>query len=87
VTRKTLREDLAEVAFALKPGQPSSVIERPEGAYLMLVEEAKPAHTRPLSEVRDEIEGTLKLQEQQRARKRWIERLKSKSFVRYFTAT
>jgi parvulin-like peptidyl-prolyl isomerase len=86
INRKQLREDLAEVAFALKPGQPSGVIERTEGWYLMLVEEAKPAHTRPLSEVRDEIEATLKVQEQQRARKRWIDRLKAKSFIRYFTA-
>jgi len=87
IDRKTLRDDLAEVAFALKPGQPSEVIERPDGCFLMLVEEAKPAHTRPLSEVRDEIESTLKIQEQQRARKRWIDRLRSKSFVRYFTAS
>jgi parvulin-like peptidyl-prolyl isomerase len=87
IDRKTLREDLAEIAFALKPGQPSGVVEKPDGCYLMLVEEAKPAHTRPLSEVRDDVEATLKLQEQQRARKRWIERLKAKSFVRYFTAS
>jgi len=80
------RRDLAEVAFALKAGERSGVVERPDGCYLMWVEESKSAHTKPLSEARAEIENTLKVQEQQRARKRWIERLKTKSFIRYFPA-
>lgn len=80
------RVDLAEVAFALKAGERSGVVERPDGCYLMWVEESKPAHTKPLSEARAEIENTIKVQEQQRARKRWIERLKTKSFIRYFPA-
>lgn len=86
VYRKTLREDLAEVAFKLKPGEMSEILARPDGCYLMLVEEVKAAHTRPLSEARTEIENSLRSQEQQRARKRWIERLKTKSFIRYFPA-
>jgi len=84
VNRKTLREDLSGVAFSLKEGEMSDVIQRKDGCYLMLVEKVVPAHTRALNEVRDEIEQTLRRQEQQRAREEWIRRLKSKSFVRYF---
>lgn len=84
VERSVLREDLADVAFALQPGQPSPVIEREDGCYIMLVEEAKRAHTRPLSEVREEIENVLKGEETKRLHDKWIERLKTKSFVQYF---
>ena len=82
--RKTLREDLAKVAFSLKPGELSDVLEMPEGCYLMKVEEFHPAHTRPLNEVRGEIEKTLEVEQRKRLRKQWIERLKAKSFIRLF---
>jgi peptidyl-prolyl cis-trans isomerase SurA len=82
--RSVLREELATVAFSLKPGQFSEVMELPDGCYIMLVEETKPAHTRPLPEVRDQIEKTLKDLEAKRLRTKWIDRLKAKSFVRYF---
>lgn len=84
VYRKTLRDDLAEIAFSLDAGQLSEVIQRKDGCYLMLVEKKEAAHTRTLNEARDEIELTLKRQEQQRAREQWIKRLKSKSFVNVF---
>ncbi len=57
---------------------------RPGEFYLMLVDDKKEAHTRPLTEVRDEIERELLGQERARLRRQWVERLKSKSFVRYF---
>jgi len=85
--RKTLREDLAKVAFSLKPGELSDVLERPEGCYLMKVEEFHPAHTKALNEVRGEIEKTLEAAQRQRLRKQWIERLKAKAFIRLFQAS
>jgi peptidyl-prolyl cis-trans isomerase SurA len=84
VERSVLRADLAEVAFSLKPGQRSGVVERSDGCYIMLVEDSKVAHTRPLSEVRAEIENTLKAEETRRLHDKWIDRLKAKSFVQYF---
>ena len=51
---------------------------------MMLVEEKLAAHTKTLPEVRDEIEKILKTQEQARLRKKWIDRLKAKTFVSYF---
>jgi peptidyl-prolyl cis-trans isomerase SurA len=84
VEKSVLRSDLADVAFAMKPGQRSGVIERPDGAYILLVEETKSAHTRPLSEVRTEIENVLKGEETRRLHDKWIGRLKTKSFVQFF---
>ena len=84
VERSVLREDLASVAFGLKAGQRSDLIERQDGCYIMLVEETKPAHTRPLSEVRSDIESALKAEETKRLHDKWIDRLKAKAFVQYF---
>lgn len=52
--------------------------------YLLKVDEKKTAYTRPLTEVRDEIERELVAQERARLRQQWITRLRAKSFVRYF---
>ncbi|TAK95093.1 MAG: parvulin peptidyl-prolyl isomerase [Verrucomicrobia bacterium] len=84
VERSVLRKELAEVAFALKPGAVSDVIETPDACYLMLVENKKPAHTKALVEVRDEIEHNMLAEERARLSKLYIERLKKKTFVRYF---
>ena len=84
VERKVLRKELSEVAFALKPAELSGVIETPEACYLMLVEEKRAAHMKPLGNVQDEIEKTLLTQERARLQKQYVDRLKKKTFVRYF---
>jgi peptidyl-prolyl cis-trans isomerase SurA len=84
VERSVLRKELADVAFTLKAGQTSGVIETPEACYLMLVEQTRPTHVKPLGEIRDEIETTLRAQEQAAVEKQWIESLKKKTFIRYF---
>jgi peptidyl-prolyl cis-trans isomerase SurA len=84
VDRSYFKPELADVAFSLKPGEHSGVIELPEGCYLMLVEDVRPAHIKVLADVRSEIEQTLKSQERNRLHKKWLDRLKAKSFVRYY---
>lgn len=56
----------------------------PQVFYLMQVDEKQIARTKVLAEVRDEIEKNLILQERGRLQKKWIERLRAKSFFRYF---
>jgi len=84
VTKSVLRKELDEAAFRLKPGERSDVIETPEACYVIQVDERNAEHIRPLGEVRDEIEKRLLAQEQDRLKKQWVERLKKKTFVRYF---
>ena len=48
VERSVLRKDLAAVAFSLKPGQVSDVIDTPESVYPVLVEQTRPAHVKPI---------------------------------------
>jgi len=82
--RSALRKDLAEAAFALKPGQHSGIIEAPDAFYVMLVEELQLAHYTPLVEVREQIEKDLQDSERSRLERQWIEKLKKKTFWRYF---
>jgi len=84
IERKVLRPELADVAFSLKPGEMSGVIETPGALYLLLVEDKRTSHVRPLSEVRDEIERTMLTAERARLQKQWIARLRKKTFVLYF---
>jgi peptidyl-prolyl cis-trans isomerase SurA len=84
VERKDLKEELAQAAFALKPGEHSGVVELPEGCYIMLVEDKRSAHVRALPEVRAEIEATLIGKAKSNLHERWIKRLKTKSFIQYY---
>jgi len=84
VQRSVLRKELADVAFNLKPGVVSDLVDTPDTCYLMLVEEKKPAQVRPLTEVAIDIEKTLRLKQQAKLQKDWIEGLKKKTFIRYF---
>jgi parvulin-like peptidyl-prolyl isomerase len=84
IERKVLRQELADVAFSLKPGDMSGVLETPEAFYVMLVEDKRSAHVRPLGEVRDEIERAMLTAERERLQKQWIDRLRKKTFIRYF---
>ena len=84
VERDSDRKELSDVAFALKPGEHSGVIDLPDSCWLILVEDRKPTHTKPLAEVRDQIERELRLTESERQEQKWIKRLREKSFLRYY---
>lgn len=81
---RSLRKELATAVAALAPGQVSDVIETSDSFWIVRVEEKSPAHARPLNEVRDQIERELSLAEAKRIEDQWIEKLKKKTFVRYF---
>lgn len=84
VEKSVLREDLAEVAFSLKPKEVSKVLRKEEGYYLMHVEDRRAAEPQPLSEVRPDIEKTLLNEERNRLQHQWISTLRKKGFVRYY---
>jgi parvulin-like peptidyl-prolyl isomerase len=84
IGRSILRKEFAEAVGKLAPGQVSDVVETPETCCLLLVEQARTAHVKPLNEVRDDIEKNLRSQEQARLEKQWINKLKAKTFILYF---
>lgn len=84
VEKSVLRKELADVAFSMKAGEKSGVIETPEADYIMLVEDKRVQHVKPLNDVRAEIETTLLAKERARLQQQWIEKLRKKTFVSYF---
>lgn len=82
IERGTLNEQLAGVAFSLKPGQVSPVVKLGESYYIMLVEAKKNASVKPIGEVRDEIERNLIQQERMKAQQRWLDTLRAKSYIK-----
>jgi len=82
--RTVLRKELVEIAFSLKPGELSDVVETPQALFIMLVEDKRTGHNKPIAEVREQIEDTLLKQERERLQTKYIEKLKQKTFVRQF---
>lgn len=82
VDRKTLNEDLTNVAFAQKTGKISNVIAMNDTFYLMLVEARKPGISKPYKEVHDEIERQLTQIERQKLQQGWLERLRKKAYIK-----
>jgi peptidyl-prolyl cis-trans isomerase SurA len=79
-----LRKELRSFVFAAKSGDVSGIQDLGGAIFITKVEERKSAGMRPLSEVRNEIEQTLKSEEMERLRKQWVARLRKNSFIRYF---
>jgi peptidyl-prolyl cis-trans isomerase SurA len=82
IQRNTLNEKLTGVAFSLGAGQISPVVQIGDSYYILYVEDRKPARTRPLAEVKDEIERNLMQEERQKAAERWLETLRKAAFIK-----
>lgn len=79
-----LRKELREVAFQLKPGQLSDIVELDGSMFLLKVEDRKDGNQKALTEVREEIEQDLKKAEEERLQKAWVARLRKNAFWRRF---
>jgi parvulin-like peptidyl-prolyl isomerase len=84
IDRKTLNQQLTDVAFALSPGQTSQVVQIGDSFYILFCESKKEAGIIPLSEVRDGIERKLEQVQRQKATQRWIDSLREKAFIKIY---
>ena len=79
-----LNPDMEAVVFRLPVGKVSDVIELNQTFYIMLVEQKKGGVTKPLKEVRNEIENHLLQIERQKDQQGWLQRLRKKAFVKIY---
>ncbi len=84
VNRRTLNDNLSKIAFSMKPGQVSQIIDLGNSYFLLLVEQKKNGETKPLSAVHDEIEKELLQQQRQAAMTEWAAKLRKKAYIKMF---
>ncbi len=84
IDRKTLNETLSKIAFSLKPGQVSQVVELGGNYYILYVESKKNGVTKSLAEVHDDIENKLLQIERQNRMEKWIASLRQKAYIKMF---
>jgi parvulin-like peptidyl-prolyl isomerase len=84
IERKTLAEPLEKVAFSLPAGKVSNIIALGGNYYIMKVEDRRGGASRPIAEVRAEIEKKLTQEEAQRLQERWLASLRQKAYIKTF---
>lgn len=85
IERNTLNEQLTNVAFALRPGEVSPVVQIDNTYYILMVEAKKNASVKPITDVRDEIEKNLIQQERLKTQQRWLDTLREKAYIKIMT--
>jgi len=79
-----LRPELQEAVHDLQPGQISDIVEVNDELYIVKVEARQNASVVPFEEVQQELEEELRRAEAERLYETWINRLKSKYFVKIY---
>ena len=74
--------EFEEAAMKLKAGEMSGIVQTPLGYHIILLTEQKPAHQKPLEEVKDQIRQGLQGQQGQQAVQSVIQELRSKAQVK-----
>ena len=84
IERKTLAPPLEQVAFSLPTGKISNIIELGGNYYILKVEDKRGGVSRPLAEVRAEIQKKMEQEEAQRVQERWLTSLRQKAYIKTF---
>ena len=84
IDRKTLNQQLTDVAFALLPSQTSQVVQIGDSFYILYCESKKESGVIPLPEVRAGIERKLEQAMRQKATQRWLDSLREKAFIKIY---
>ena len=81
---KTLSAPLSEVAFNLKPGEISKVVDVGGNHYILKVEARQGGEAKPLKDVRADIEARLHQEQAQQLQEHWLASLRSKAYIKTF---
>lgn len=84
VSETSLRKEISDVVFRMRPGEISNIIELDEGFYILMIEDVRRASVISLADVRDQIEETLLLEEKEKLQQQWLDSLRAKAFIKMF---
>jgi peptidyl-prolyl cis-trans isomerase SurA len=82
--RTDLKPEFSDPLFALKKGEVTAPILRPEGCFLLYADDRKFAGIQPLDQVRAQIEDILSSQMARTSEEEWLERLRRSGYVKHF---
>ncbi|MGB8356742.1 MAG: peptidyl-prolyl cis-trans isomerase [Chthoniobacteraceae bacterium] len=84
IDRKTLNEQLTKIAFGLKAGQMSGVVDSGDNYYILYVDAKKNGGVKAFKEVRDDIEKKLTQDVRQQQQEKWMAKLRKKAYIKTF---
>jgi parvulin-like peptidyl-prolyl isomerase len=82
--RGELNPALEQVVFSLSKGKVSEITEFDRSFYLLLAEDRKEGVSKPLKEVRGDIEKHLMQVEKQKLQQVWLEKLRKKAYIKIY---
>jgi parvulin-like peptidyl-prolyl isomerase len=85
IHRGRLPKDVEEVAFSLKKGELSDVIENDTGYHIMRVEDRKESRQLSFDEIRSKLERSLVSAEEKKRKAALLDRLKANARIEYMT--
>lgn len=84
IDRTTLKDTLTNAAFKLDVNKVSPVIAYDNAYYILKVSERKAAYTKPMNDVRPDLEKKLMSDERARMQEQWLNSLREKAFIKMF---
>jgi peptidyl-prolyl cis-trans isomerase SurA len=81
IDQTVLNESLTKIAFSLKPGEVSQVVELAGSYYLLYVQEKQSEVVKPVAQVHDDIENKLMEAQRQEAQQKWLAGLRKKAYI------
>ena len=84
IDKKTLNESLTNAAFHLDVNKISPIVEQGPAYYIMKVSERKAEYTKPLSDVRSDIEKKITADDRERMQEQWVSTLRKQAFIKVF---
>lgn len=84
MSREQMNPSIANVAFGMKAGQVSEVIDDPAAYIIIACDAIKPGAAKPMSEVREDIERAVSAEKSKAVIDQWMEGLRKKAVIKKF---
>lgn len=81
IDQTVLNESLTKIAFSLKPGEVSQVVELAGSYYLLYVQEKQEEVVKSPDQVHDDIENKLLEDQRQQEQQKWLAGLRKKAYI------
>ena len=84
IDRTTLNQTLTNAAFRLDVNKVGPIVEQGPAYYIMKVSERKAEYTKPLADVRSDLEKKISTDDRERMQEQWVATLRKAAFIKIF---